>query len=778
MAKNKKSAPLAPAPPADPSWKARLEPTAEGYYRLCGDETGGVEVRFFLTPSLLAEAEDILYKQVINATRFPGVRLVAITPDTHYGYGVPVGCVILTDATTGAVAMGPVGFDIGCGMMSARSDVPAEAATYDRRLAFNRAVIERVEMGTGGRGHKLGALSKRDFEALVRGGADHYLEAYGAEVDRSRAERQRLPVDDGWPIPWGGKGRPERGLDQLGSLGGGNHFIELQRSERTGTLFVQVHTGSRGFGHGLATNYFERARDEHGGALRDIDLGYFTPDSPHYRDYLNAVAAGGNFAIINRLLIFEQIAAAFRSVFGRDLELVYEISHNLVQREWHPDYGDVFVHRKGATRAFPAGHPGLADTAWAATGHPVLIPGSNRDYSYILRPLAGAAKSGFSVNHGAGRRLSRGEAARRLSQEKVNEQYRAAGIIVNDEGDVPLDESAACYKSSEDVIAAVVGAGLAEVEHRLEPLSSLKGTDGSSSARRRERKKLERGRDLGRGEARKTKAHYLSGATTRRPPPAASSRRRQRAARDRCRRAPEGAPVAPGRRPGDVEAVRATARPARGPPPRGPPPRRPAPGARRGSVPGGVPPGATALAAVAAATGLPRVFAIEFALRPQRPQEQHLLLRRELFVPRDDGAQLPHELLELGLVGRRGERAARVAPPRPRAAAREHRRAQRFVRIGQAPQRFEQLGARAAPAVVDLDLQRPQPLRVRVEFGLAPRRLRPQLVHLVGQLIELVLARARAKAREAEHAREEAPPDPVSLPCLHRRTSASIAGLT
>ena len=125
-----------------------------------------------------------------------------------------------------------------------------------------------------------------------------------------------MPVDDDWQIPWGGKGMPERGLDQLGSLGGGNHFIELQRSSQTGTLFVQVHTGSRGFGHGLATNYFELAREEHPELLKDIDLGYFTPESRHYRDYLNAVAAGGNYAIINRLIIFEQIADAFRQTFG------------------------------------------------------------------------------------------------------------------------------------------------------------------------------------------------------------------------------------------------------------------------------------------------------------------------------------------------------------------------------------------------------------------------------------------------------------------------------
>ncbi|MBV9959642.1 MAG: RtcB family protein, partial [Acidobacteria bacterium] len=372
------------------NWKHLARWHGDGYYELRTDDTGDVPVRMFLTPSLLNDAEDILYRQIVNATRFPGVRLVVITPDTHYGYGVPVGCVLITDQATGAVAMGPVGYDIGCGMMSARSDVEWERATPEKKLAFNAAVMERVAMGAGGKSHRLGRVTTEEFNNLVRGGAEYYVEKYGATFDRSRAERHRIPVDDEWQLPFGGKGRPERGMDQLGSLGGGNHFIELQRAEETGTLFVQVHTGSRGFGHGMASNYFELARAERPQEITDIDLGYFTPDSRHYRDYLNAVAAGGNYAILNRLIIFEQVSDAFREVFGEELELIYEISHNLVQHEQHPQFGEVWVHRKGATRAFPAGHPALKNTFWEEKGHPVLIPGSNKDYSYILRPLPGA----------------------------------------------------------------------------------------------------------------------------------------------------------------------------------------------------------------------------------------------------------------------------------------------------------------------------------------------------------------------------------------------------
>jgi len=458
-------------------WKSNVTRRDGGYFELRTDDTHGVEVRMFVSASLLEAAEDTLYGQIVNATAFPGVKLVVITPDVHYGYGVPVGCVILTGADDGSVAMGPVGFDIGCGMMSAASDVPAEEATPQRKLAFNREVMRRVAMGAGGKSRSLGDVDEAEFERLVRGGADYYVERYGASIDRSRAERDRLPVDDDWHIPWGGRGRPERGIGQIGSLGGGNHFIELQRAEQTGTLYLQVHTGSRGFGHGLATNYFDMAREEKPDKIKHLDLGYFTPDSPNYRSYLNAVAAGGNFAIVNRLAIFEQIAQAFASAFDAELRLVYEISHNLVQRETHPGFGDVWVHRKGATRAFPAGHPQLHGTRWQDTGHPVLIPGSNMDYSFILRPLAGAVKSAYSVNHGAGRRMSRTQAFKTLDRRETDRLYQDAGILVNADGRVPIDESAPCYKSSREVVATVCDAGLAEIEFELWPVASLKGTD-------------------------------------------------------------------------------------------------------------------------------------------------------------------------------------------------------------------------------------------------------------------------------------------------------------
>jgi tRNA-splicing ligase RtcB (3'-phosphate/5'-hydroxy nucleic acid ligase) len=498
----------------DHDWKRLARRVAGGWYELATAETGAVPVRLFLSEALLNEAEPTLYRQIVAATKFEAARCVVITPDVHFGYGVPIGCVIATDRSAGAVALGPVGFDIGCGMISACSEVPAEAATPSRRLAFNREVMTRVALGSGGQNQRFDSLSESEFLRLVRGGADAYAALHGTTFNRQRTERQSFAVDEDWSPPWGGKACPERGINQLGTLGGGNHFIELQcgvgpredpRNTGHGRLFVQIHTGSRGFGHGLATAYFELCKQEHPDLGNSVDLGCFLPDSPNYRGYLNAVAAAANFAIINRLVIFEQVRAAFRKVFGADLDLVYELSHNLVQAEHHPEFGDVWMHRKGATRALPGGHPELSTTVFAQTGHPVLVPGSNRDESYILRPLAGVVSSLYSLNHGAGRRMSRGEATRVLDQEHVNESYRRARILVNDDGPVPLDESSLCYKRSSDVVATVVDAQLAEVEVRLWPLSSLKGDESVKTTRVRERRQRGKDRERQRVAARRSK---------------------------------------------------------------------------------------------------------------------------------------------------------------------------------------------------------------------------------------------------------------------------------
>jgi tRNA-splicing ligase RtcB (3'-phosphate/5'-hydroxy nucleic acid ligase) len=280
------------------SWKAatRRDPAGCYHYRT---ERGGV--RIFMTEALFQDMEDSLGAQIDNARRFPGVLDVVITPDAHTGYGVPVGCVM---ATSGTLAMGPVGYDIGCGMAALRSSVARDQATPERVREFSKRVMRRVGLGAGSRGQ---SVTRERFEEVVRGGA----EALGAH--RGQAERDRIPVEDGWQIPK--DSRAWRGQHQLGSLGGGNHFIELQTDGAR--LWVMFHTGSRGFGHGLASYYFELAMEELGLRRGEMDLGYFTPESRHWRDYKNAVAAGGNFAIANRLIIGRQVAGAFEEVSAR-----------------------------------------------------------------------------------------------------------------------------------------------------------------------------------------------------------------------------------------------------------------------------------------------------------------------------------------------------------------------------------------------------------------------------------------------------------------------------
>ncbi len=440
------------------SWKANARRAPEGFYLY---RTSSGSARIFMTPSLFEEAEETLGTQIENALRFPGVLDVAITPDAHQGYGVPVGCVM---ATSGTLAMGPVGYDIGCGMAALRSSVPREEATPEKAREFSRRVMSRVGLGAGAKGQ---SFPKARFEEIVRGGAEALGEKRGA------AERDRIPVDDGWDIPK--DSRAWRGQGQLGSLGGGNHFIELQHDGAH--LRVMFHTGSRGFGHGLAEYYFDKAREELGLKKGQMDLGYFTPQSRSWREYKNAVAAGGNYAIANRLLIGRVVAGAFAETFGGEAEMLYEISHNLVQEEHHPDLfpHPVWVHRKGATRALPAGHPLLAGTRWEKTGHPVLIPGSMGDASYVLRPLPGAARALYSVNHGSGRRMSRTAARREISQGQADRRMRELGVMVNAGGRVPVDESPACYKPAAEVIRAVTEAGLAAVEDTLRPIASIKG---------------------------------------------------------------------------------------------------------------------------------------------------------------------------------------------------------------------------------------------------------------------------------------------------------------
>ena len=448
------------------SLKEQCHDTGDGYYTL-SVTPDTPPVRLFLSAKLWAQTTELLYHQIQTATQYPDVRDICLTPDAHVGSTVPVGCVIATGET---LLHSPVGYDIGCGILSFRSAVPVSKGRDERlRRKWSEEVMKRVGIGVGQRGNV--SVTRRELQTVMRGGAT------ALKYDDGQTERAFLDVDDDWNAP---AKAVEKGLQQLGSLGGGNHFIELQAGD-DGFLWGMIHTGSRGFGYQLAAHYIALARAElreRGHAKGDGDGTYFPPDSPHWSGYKNAVAAGGNFATANRLTIWEQVATAFRRVFGSEPELFYEISHNLAQRETLPSGETAWVHRKGATRAFPAGHPALAGTKWADTGHPVLIPGSMGDASYVLFPKSGAAHALYSVNHGCGRLFARGASRERFTQSAVNRQMKTLGVLVNGGGvDVPIDESPGVYKSGRDVIAAVEAANLAEVRMVLTPLAVIKGAD-------------------------------------------------------------------------------------------------------------------------------------------------------------------------------------------------------------------------------------------------------------------------------------------------------------
>ncbi|MDX2014377.1 MAG: RtcB family protein [Myxococcaceae bacterium] len=443
------------------SWKNELEAAGPAHWVLPKRKGMRCDAHLFLSEALLfgdEGVEEAVFQQVVNAASFPGATRVVLTPDCHVGYGVPIGTAIETEGTLLPTA---AGYDIGCGMVQLRTSLTAEdVADVVKRRQWMNEVTRRIGVGVGqSAGRKVpGKL----LPEVLRHGA----KALGKSHDV--AERASLPVEDDRVDV------PERAWDkrdQLGSLGGGNHFCEMQVDDE-GRVWVMLHTGSRGFGWNIARQFFVEGAKALGLAGgRNEDHVWFDADSALGRAYWNLHNMAANFAIANRIVIGEAVCEALEAVFGGEARVYYEISHNLIQRE-----GGRFVARKGATRAFPAQHPTLKGTAWEATGHPILIPGSMETGSAILFANEAAAESLYSVNHGAGRRLSRTAAKRELSQKDTDLRLAKKGVVINTRN-TPLDESGPCYKDLDEVLGAVETAGLARVERRLKPVACIKGND-------------------------------------------------------------------------------------------------------------------------------------------------------------------------------------------------------------------------------------------------------------------------------------------------------------
>jgi tRNA-splicing ligase RtcB len=443
------------------------------------------DVHAFLSGPLYEASEEEMWRQAAKSAETPGAVGLYLMPDCHLGFGIPVGGVLVTDDV---IVQAGSGYDISCGVVYL--EVPglhaSDIADPATRRAWVNAIEARVATGIGSRRPALApSVDRADMSDILRYGA----KAIGVSADV--CERQYIPVSadfDDKAIPKA----LDKAAPQLGSVGGGNHFIEMQVDRDDGSVWIMVHCGSRGFGWQTANHFFYE-----GAALRGLPPGkreesWLHATEPLGKRYWAHHNAAANYAIANRHSIVLGVREATRLVYRRDPEVYFEISHNLVQEETVvlPDGRTKkgFVHRKGATRAFPAGHPALRGTRWEATGHPCLIPGSMRDGAAILFPKANASRSGFSVNHGSGRLMARGEAKRQLEprQAMIDHEMKTlerelGGVtvrgIVGNTPKTPLDECGEVYKDLDEVLAVLEREGIAEVHRRLYPVANLKGTD-------------------------------------------------------------------------------------------------------------------------------------------------------------------------------------------------------------------------------------------------------------------------------------------------------------
>ncbi len=430
--------------------------------------------------------------QVANVATLPGiVRASYAMPDIHWGYGFPIGGVAATDVQRGGVVSpGGVGFDISCGVRLLATAYE-EGDVRSRIKPLMHELYRRVPAGSGAGG--IWKASDNEFLRVLKLGARAAVEAgYGTAGDLEHCEDGGgLPLADVRDVS---EHALDRGHSQLGSLGSGNHFIEVQVVERvfeqaTAAKFglhekqvtVMIHTGSRGLGHQICSDHVRAmlaALPEYHIELPDPQLAAAPVDSTHGRRYLSAMAAAANFGRANRQVISSAVRQVFAAALGQSpITLVYDVSHNLAKLENHDVDGagkQLCVHRKGATRALPAGHPDLP-AAYRDVGQPVLVPGSMGTASYVLVGERGN-QAFASTCHGAGRAMSRHAAMRTGGGIELRDRLRREGIVVETRSIRSLPEEAPeAYKEVEEVVRVCAGAGLSRPVARLKPLGVLKG---------------------------------------------------------------------------------------------------------------------------------------------------------------------------------------------------------------------------------------------------------------------------------------------------------------
>jgi tRNA-splicing ligase RtcB (3'-phosphate/5'-hydroxy nucleic acid ligase) len=474
-----------------------LERVDEYRYRIPRNESAGMrtDVLVYSSSALLGQIQkDQSLVQAVNVATLPGIVGPSLAmPDIHQGYGFPIGGVAATDIEEGVVSPGGVGFDINCGVRLVRSTLTRSGVKARLKQMIDQ-VFRDVPCGTGTEGRV--KLRRGDIDGVLSRGAHWMVEnGYGEPGDTERAEA--MGAMRGAASRKVSDRAKERGTPQLATLGSGNHFLEVQYVERVhdqpaaeamgiekDQVVILIHSGSRGLGHQVCTDYvalMNQVMPKYGINLPDRQLACAPIQSEEGQSYLGAMSAAANFAWANRQGIMHFLRGAFRRVFGDDvrLQLIYDVCHNIAKHETYVIDGrkrEVLVHRKGATRAFPAGHSDIP-AVYADIGQPVFVPGSMGTASWVLVGQQRAMEESFgSVCHGAGRMLSRTAVRKGKNVQEERRKLEENGILVRSESrDGILEELPEAYKDVDEVIEVVHNAGLARKVARLRPMAVIKG---------------------------------------------------------------------------------------------------------------------------------------------------------------------------------------------------------------------------------------------------------------------------------------------------------------
>jgi tRNA-splicing ligase RtcB len=471
--------------------KEKIKKISEYIYELPKNGSMKVSGKIIASEDLFSNVEEQCLVQISNVAKLPGIVGSSFAmPDVHVGYGACVGGVAAFDAKNGIVSPGVIGYDINCGVRLLISNIE-DKQFISKRNKVLKEIYESVPSGVGKKSNF--KLDNKEINNVLTKGVDWAIEkGYGTKQDKELCENEGVILDsDASKVSQKAKGR---GMNQLGTLGAGNHFLEIQKVEeiydkeaaavmgikKIGQIAVMIHSGSRGVGHQIASDYLKKMEEEYGiENLPDRELAYAPINSNLGKQYLSAMGCAANFGFANRQLIMNQIKNVFDKNFsGSKINLVYDLAHNIAKFEDHEIDGKkmkVLVHRKGATRSFGPGNREIP-SKYKKIGCPIFIPGSMGTSSYVLTGTNKAEKLTLgSTAHGAGRILSRSEASRRITPKMLSKELSDAGVILQSGTKGAVDEAPEAYKDVDEVVRVSNDLGIGKMVARLKPLGVVKG---------------------------------------------------------------------------------------------------------------------------------------------------------------------------------------------------------------------------------------------------------------------------------------------------------------